>query len=175
MIVFAQDSVGDVKPKRILETLIADTTSRLTKPSRSSSSAGEVPERDRGVPETAGGKDQPLRILTGDRTGLEAPHGLVVDVKNQLLYVNNWGWRMGSPLEVRASFNPPSSQGLCAQRERRHASAARDSGQQEPDELAAQCRSIRTPATSLSPMTSTLGARVRRHCDRERQTLRRRA
>jgi DNA-binding beta-propeller fold protein YncE len=47
-------------------------------------------------------------MLQGINTGLEAPHGLAVDVKNQLLYVDNWGMTDQIALPGSGRFNPPS-------------------------------------------------------------------
>ena len=39
----------------------------------------------------AAGNEQPLRVLTGEKTRLSDVHGIVVDTKNKLLIVNSWG------------------------------------------------------------------------------------
>jgi len=39
----------------------------------------------------AKGKDQPLRVLRGNRTGLEDPHGIGLDTKNGWMFVANYG------------------------------------------------------------------------------------
>ena len=49
-----------------------------------------------------------LRRIQGENTGLEAPHGIAVDEKNQLLYVNNWGYHSNFLIEGTGRFNPPS-------------------------------------------------------------------
>jgi DNA-binding beta-propeller fold protein YncE len=36
-------------------------------------------------------RDSALRTLQGPRTGLADPHGIVLDTKNDLIYVSNWG------------------------------------------------------------------------------------
>ncbi|MBI4206448.1 MAG: hypothetical protein HY527_15615 [Betaproteobacteria bacterium] len=40
---------------------------------------------------TASENDEPIRLLQGDRTGLQDPHGIAVDSKNRLLFVTNHG------------------------------------------------------------------------------------
>ncbi len=42
-------------------------------------------------PKTAQGEDKPSRVLQGDKTQLEDPHGVAVDFKNKLLFVSNHG------------------------------------------------------------------------------------
>jgi DNA-binding beta-propeller fold protein YncE len=108
MIVFAQGAQGDVAPKRILETPHRSYNISVDEEKQEMFISREYPGEIVVYRKTAGDKDQPLRILQGDRTGLEAPHGLVVDVKNQLLYVNNWGLADQLTLGGSGRFNPPS-------------------------------------------------------------------
>ena len=54
------------------------------------------------------GKEQPLRRIQGDNTGLDAPHGIVVDEKNQLLYVNTWGHHSNFRIPGTGRFYPPA-------------------------------------------------------------------
>src|SRR5262249_44031724 len=57
---------------------------------------------------TASGTDAPLRVLEGDHTGLQAVHGIAIDTKNKLLFVNNWGNASNFKIEGTGKFNPPS-------------------------------------------------------------------
>lgn len=108
MIVFSQDAQGNVAPKRILETPHRAYNIAVDEEKQELYLSREYPSEIVVYRKTAGGKDLPLRILQGDRTGLEAPHGLVVDVKNQLLFVNNWGLADQLTLGGSGRFNPPS-------------------------------------------------------------------
>ena len=111
MIVFPHDADGDVTPR------ILHTPHRLYGMA-ANEERGEIYLTVEYPPEVvvyrkeAEGEEPPLRRIKGDRTKLETPHGIAVDVKNQLLFVNNWGQavsfdesggRLGS-----ARFNPPS-------------------------------------------------------------------
>ena len=40
---------------------------------------------------TASGEEKALRVLRGERTRLADSHGIAIDLKNRLLFVNNWG------------------------------------------------------------------------------------
>jgi DNA-binding beta-propeller fold protein YncE len=40
---------------------------------------------------TAEGDEKPLRVLKGESTRLAYSHGIAIDTKNKLLFVNNWG------------------------------------------------------------------------------------
>src|SRR5258708_32976852 len=41
--------------------------------------------------QTASGEENALRVLRGERTRLADSHGIAIDLKNKLLFVNNWG------------------------------------------------------------------------------------
>ena len=40
---------------------------------------------------TASGAEKPLRVLQGESTRLADAHGIAIDTKNKLMFVNNWG------------------------------------------------------------------------------------
>ena len=50
----------------------------------------------------AEGDDAPIRLLQGNRTRLADPHGIALDMENDLIYVTNHG----SSHEVRAGLGP---------------------------------------------------------------------
>ncbi len=50
----------------------------------------------------AEGDDAPIRLLQGNNTGLADPHGIVLDMENDLIYVTNHG----SSHEVQAGLGP---------------------------------------------------------------------
>jgi len=108
MVVFSRDAQGNVHPKRRLETphrvynIAADEQKQELYISR------EYPGEIVVYRKQASGTEKPLRILQGPNSGLEAPHGLAIDVKNQLLFVNNWGLADSLTLSGSGRFNPPS-------------------------------------------------------------------
>ena len=91
MVRFPREANGNVSPKAILHT-----------PHRVYNIAGDEVKQELFVtvefppevvvyPKDAKGEDQPARRIAGDNTGLDAPHGIAVDEKNRLLFVNTWG------------------------------------------------------------------------------------
>jgi DNA-binding beta-propeller fold protein YncE len=56
----------------------------------------------------AQGKEAPLRSISGENTGLDAPHGIAVDEKNHLLYVNTWGHHSNWQIPGTGKFYPPA-------------------------------------------------------------------
>jgi DNA-binding beta-propeller fold protein YncE len=107
-VVFAHGAKGDVPPAR-----------KFVTPHRGYNLAGDEERNELYLtveypPEVvvyrkqASGDEKPLRRLQGDRTGLDAPHGLAVDVKNQLLFVNSWGHASNFRVQGTGAFHPPS-------------------------------------------------------------------
>jgi 6-phosphogluconolactonase (cycloisomerase 2 family) len=112
MVSFAGESNGNVLP-RILHTphrvysIAADETNDVLY------MTVEYPPQIVAYRKQASGEEQPLKRIKGDRTALETPHGIAIDLKNRLLFVNNWGQGInfdnaesGQPGTGR--FNPPS-------------------------------------------------------------------
>jgi DNA-binding beta-propeller fold protein YncE len=58
-------------------------------------------------PKEARDRDKPIRTLEGDQTRLEDPHGVAVDVKNNLMFVSNHGNGV-IKAQKAGRFDPPS-------------------------------------------------------------------
>lgn len=108
MVVFARDASGNVAPKRILVTPHRVYNIAVDEVKQELYVTREYPAEVFVYRKQASGDEKPLRMLQGKNTGLEYPHGLAVDVKNQLLYVNNWGMTDQPTLPGSGRFNPPS-------------------------------------------------------------------
>jgi 6-phosphogluconolactonase (cycloisomerase 2 family) len=108
MVVFAQDARGDVVPKRILATPHRVYSIAVDEVRKELYVTVEYPPEVVVYRKEAARDEQPLRRIQGDRTHLEAPHGIAVDVKNQLLFVNNWGAATSFRNPGTGKFNPPS-------------------------------------------------------------------
>ena len=70
---------------------IACTTWPLMKASRRFSQPSNFAPQVVVYRKDAAGEEQPLRHIEGDDTGLDSPHGIAVDEKDRLLFVNTWG------------------------------------------------------------------------------------
>jgi 6-phosphogluconolactonase (cycloisomerase 2 family) len=108
MVVFSRDAAGNVKPKRLLVTPHRVYNVSVDETKQELYMTREYPGEIIVYRKEASGQEKPLRMLQGINTGLEAPHGVVVDAKNQLLYVNNWGMADQISLPGSGRFNPPS-------------------------------------------------------------------
>jgi 6-phosphogluconolactonase (cycloisomerase 2 family) len=108
MVVFPREANGDVPPKRILNTAHRVYNIGVDEDKQELFITVEFPMEILVYRKDATGMDQPLRRIQGDHTGLEAPHGIAVDSKNRLLYVNNWGHYANFRVAGTGKFNPPS-------------------------------------------------------------------
>lgn len=108
MVRFPGDASGDVPPKAVLHTPhriynLAGAESR-----QEIFATVEYPPEVAVYRKDASGEDQPLRVLQGDATGLDAPHGIAVDEKDQLLFVNTWGHHSDVNIAGTGKWFPPA-------------------------------------------------------------------
>jgi hypothetical protein len=108
MVRFPRDASGDVPPKAVLHTPhrvynLAGAESR-----QEIFATVEYPPEVAVYRKDASGEEQPLRVLEGDNTGLDAPHGIAVDEKDQLLFVNTWGHHSDVSVAGTGKWFPPA-------------------------------------------------------------------
>jgi DNA-binding beta-propeller fold protein YncE len=125
MVVFARDASGNVKPKRELHTAHRVYGIAVDEEKQELYITVEYPPSVDVYRKEAARDEPPIRRIKGDRTRLETPHGIAIDQKNRLLFVNNWGQAMSfdgseviagccrqQPVETgnpgTGRFNPPS-------------------------------------------------------------------
>ena len=87
-------------------------------------------------PKHANGEEKPLRRIEGNDTGLDAPHGIAVDEKDRLLFVNTWGHHSNFTVAGTGKLFPPAIKVYRAGRQRRCQAAARDYRRQDATGLA---------------------------------------
>jgi len=108
MTVFSREANGNVKPKRILHTPHRVYNMAVDEAHEEIFVTVEYPAEVVVYKKDATGEDQPIRRIRGDNTGLDAPHGIAVDEKNQLLYVNTWGHHSNFRVAGTGKFFPPA-------------------------------------------------------------------
>jgi 6-phosphogluconolactonase (cycloisomerase 2 family) len=108
MVVFPRDADGNVAPKRILNTPHRVYNVAVDEARGELFVTVEYPPEIVVYRKTAAGDDQPIRRIQGDSTGLDAPHGVAVDEKNQLLYVTTWGHHSNFRIPGTGRFFPPA-------------------------------------------------------------------
>ena len=108
MVVFPREADGNVEPKRILATPHRVYNIAVDEGRGELFVTVEYPPEIVVYPKNANGKQAPLRRIRGDATGLDAPHGIAVDEKNQLLYVDTWGHHSNYRIPGTGRFYPPA-------------------------------------------------------------------
>ncbi len=113
LVVFPHDARGNVAPMRELATPQATFAIAVDEEHQELFITSEQSNSVVVYRKIASGKEPPLRELIGDSTHLGDPHGIAVDVKNNLLFVNNSGYshswdKEGRPVPASGKFGPPS-------------------------------------------------------------------
>jgi len=108
MVVFAHDAAGNVAPKRLLHTPHRIYSIAVDEMRKELYATVEYPPEVVVYKKEADGEEKPIRRIVGDKAHLEGPHGIAVDVKNGLLFVNNWGYGGGFNEPGTGHFTAPS-------------------------------------------------------------------
>ncbi|MBI4483513.1 MAG: hypothetical protein HY652_11570 [Acidobacteria bacterium] len=91
MPVFSKKAQGNVAPDRVLATPHRTFGIAVDEESQELFLTVQHPPVVVVYHKTAKGTDAPIRILEGGRTGLEDPHGIALDTKNDWMFVSNYG------------------------------------------------------------------------------------
>jgi 6-phosphogluconolactonase (cycloisomerase 2 family) len=108
MVRFTREADGDVPPKAILHTPHRVYNIAADEVKQEFFVTVEFPPEVVVYRKDASGEEQPLRRIQGDNTGLDAPHGIAVDEKNRLLFVNTWGHHSNFRIAGTGKYYPPS-------------------------------------------------------------------
>lgn len=91
VVVFAEDAEGDVAPIRKLNVTHRAYGLAVDEEKDELFVSVQYPPQVAVYKKTASGNDKPLRLLEGESTRLSDSHGIALDTKNKLMFVNNWG------------------------------------------------------------------------------------
>jgi len=91
IVTFANDSTGDATPKANLRVTHRAYAMTLDNENQELFVSIQYPPQVAVYRKGASGDEKPIRLLQGDRTLLSDAHGIAIDTKNKLLFVNNWG------------------------------------------------------------------------------------
>jgi DNA-binding beta-propeller fold protein YncE len=91
MTVFSRSAKGNVPPSRELRTPHRTFGIAVDEKAQELFLTVQHPPAVVVYPKMAKGNDAPLRIMEGDNTRLEDPHGIALDTRNNLMYVTNHG------------------------------------------------------------------------------------
>jgi 6-phosphogluconolactonase (cycloisomerase 2 family) len=89
--VFSRNSEGDVAPLRKLNVTHRAYALAMDEEKEELFVSIQYPAQIEVYRKQASGDEKPLRVLSGESTRLSDSHGIAIDVKNKLLFVNNWG------------------------------------------------------------------------------------
>ena len=89
--VFAHEANGDVPPVRRLNVTHRAHSMAVDEEAQVFYLTVQYPPQVAVYPKGASGDEKPLRLLEGESTRLSDSHGIAIDVKNKLMFVNNWG------------------------------------------------------------------------------------
>ena len=108
MVRFPREATGDVSPISVLHTYHRVYNVAADEGKQELYVTVEYPPQVVVFRKQASGEEKPLRHLEGDDTGLDTPHGIAVDEKDRLLFVNNWGHHSNFMIQGTGKFFPPS-------------------------------------------------------------------
>jgi 6-phosphogluconolactonase (cycloisomerase 2 family) len=108
MVRFPRDANGDQSPISILHTPHRVYNIASDEVKQELFLTIEFPPRVMVYAKHAAGEDKPLRSIEGNDTGLDAPHGIAVDEKDRLLFVNTWGHHADFTKAGTGKWYPPA-------------------------------------------------------------------
>src|SRR3989475_12320887 len=108
MTVFSHEANGNVKPKHHLKTPHRGYALAVDEVQEEIFLSVEYPPKVVVYKKDAADNEEAIRRLEGEHTGLEAAHGIAVDSKTKLMFVNNWGNASNFKIQGSGRFNPPS-------------------------------------------------------------------
>jgi len=116
MTVFPRDAKGNVSPKRELLTAHRTWGIAVDETAGELFLTVEAPPQLLVYRKMAQGPEAPIRMIEGNNTQLEDPHGIAVDPVNQLMFVANHGsvsyYETSATGEIQPPFQKPHAHGL---------------------------------------------------------------
>ena len=108
MVVFSHGADGNVPPKRKLHTIHRVYNLAVDESRQELYATIEFPSEIDVYAKNAAGEDLPIRRLIGPKTGLNSLHGIAIDEKNQLMYVNTWGYESDFKVQGTGRYEDPA-------------------------------------------------------------------
>jgi hypothetical protein len=108
MIVFPGGANGDVAPIRKLNTPHRNFATAANEEKGEIYVTIQYPPKVMVYRKDANGNDKPIRVLEGEHTKLYDTHGIVLDVKKNLMFVGTWGNASDYKVAGTGKFYPPS-------------------------------------------------------------------
>ena len=89
--VYPREATGDVAPKRTLKVTHRAYAMMINPDTKELFLSVQFPPQIAVYSKDASGNDKPLRLLQGPHTRLADSHGIAIDPRRKLLFVDNWG------------------------------------------------------------------------------------
>jgi DNA-binding beta-propeller fold protein YncE len=108
MVVFSHDSQGNVTPTRTLTITHRGYAIAADEEKDQLYIAVQYPPQIEVYRKQASGNEKPLRRIEGESTRMSDTHGIAVDTKHKLVFVNNWGNISDYKIPGTGRFDVPS-------------------------------------------------------------------
>jgi Lactonase, 7-bladed beta-propeller len=108
IVVFSHDAEGDLVPKRHLKITHRGYAMTVDEERQELFLSVQYPPQVAIYRKEADGDEKPKRLLQGESTRLADAHGIAIDTKNKLLFVNNWGNISDYQIVGTGRFESPS-------------------------------------------------------------------
>jgi len=108
IVVFANRATGDAEPLRKLKVTHRAQSMTIDDATGELFLSVQYPPQVAVYSKTASGDARPIRLIEGPKTRFSDVHGIAIDSKNKLLYVNNWGNVSDYKVAGSGHFEPPS-------------------------------------------------------------------
>jgi len=108
IVVFTHDAEGNVAPVRKLKVAHRAYGIAVDEDNDELYLSVQHPPQVAVYRKGASGNEKPLRVLQGESTRLSDAHGIAVDAKNKLLFINNWGNISNYEVGGTGRFEAPS-------------------------------------------------------------------
>ena len=108
IVTFEHDATGDAAPKSKLKVTHRAFAMAIDNENQEMFVSVQYPPQIAVYRKGASGDEKPKRLLIGDKTRLSDAHGLAIDTKRKLLFVNNWGNISDYRVSGSGRFESPS-------------------------------------------------------------------
>lgn len=108
IVTFEHDATGNAKPVRKLSVTHRAYAMAMDEENQEFFVSVQHPPQVAVYRKGASGNEKPKRLLIGDRTQLSDSHGMAIDTKRKLLFVDNWGNIADDDKPGSGRFGPPS-------------------------------------------------------------------
>ena len=108
IVTFEHDATGNAKPIRKLSVTHRAYAMAMDEQNQEFFVSGQHPPQVAVYRRGASGNEKPKRLLMGDKTELSDSHGMAIDPRRKLLFVDNWGNIADDAKPGSGRFGPPA-------------------------------------------------------------------